>query len=89
VADNSFAARNLRSDTQMAAERRRVRKHFELDPCKLNRAQRLLGAKTETIERALDLVLSEHRRNRFALEENDSFECSGAAIKDAYGNLHQ
>jgi hypothetical protein len=46
------------------------RKHLRLDQAKLDRAKKLLGAKTEqeTVERALDLVLSEepilkaHRR---------------------------
>lgn len=45
-------------------------KHLKLDQSKIDRAKKLLGAKTEqeTIERALDLVLSEelivkaHRR---------------------------
>ena len=36
-------------------------KHIELDQGKLNRARRILGAKTETetLERALDIVVSE------------------------------
>ncbi len=36
-------------------------KHLQLDQGKLNRARRILGAKTETetLERALDLVVSE------------------------------
>jgi hypothetical protein len=45
-------------------------KHFKLDQCKIDRAKKLLGVKTEqeTIELALDLVLGEepilsvHRR---------------------------
>jgi hypothetical protein len=51
----------------------------------------LLGAKTETetIERALDLVISEHRRNRLALEANDRFVRSGIKIKDVDGNLEE
>jgi hypothetical protein len=38
-------------------------KHLELDQGKIDRAERLLGAKTEqeTIDRALDLVLGEER----------------------------
>jgi hypothetical protein len=47
-------------------------KHLKLDQSKIDRAKKLLGAKTEqdTIEQALDLVLSEepilkaHRRVR-------------------------
>ena len=50
------------------------RKRLKLDPSKLDRAKKLLGAKTEqeTIERALDLVLGEapilkvHRRVKCA-----------------------
>ncbi len=59
----------------MTAAPRRVRKHFRLDPRKIKRAQRLLGAKTETetIERALDFVISEHRCNRLAKSANDRF----------------
>jgi hypothetical protein len=75
----------------MAAAPVRVRKHFRLDARKIKRAQRLLGAKTETeaIERALDLVISEHRRNRLALEAYDRFVRSGIKIKDVYGNLEE
>jgi hypothetical protein len=38
-------------------------KHLKLDQSKIDRAKKLLGAKTEqeTIERALDLVLGEER----------------------------
>jgi hypothetical protein len=40
-------------------------KHLKLDQTKIDRAKKLLGAKTEqeqeTIERALDLVLGEER----------------------------
>jgi|HubBroStandDraft_1064217.scaffolds.fasta_scaffold401255_2 hypothetical protein len=73
----------------MPTEPRRVRKHFRLDARKIKRAQRVLGAKTETeaIERALDLVLSEYRRNRLTLEANLRFMRSGIEIKDIYGNL--
>ena len=47
-------------------------KHLKLDQSKIDRAKKLLGAKTEqeTVERALDLVLGEesilkaHRRVR-------------------------
>jgi hypothetical protein len=41
-----------------------------LDSAKISRAQKILRAdtETETIGRALDLVLSEHRRNQLAGE---------------------
>ncbi len=73
----------------MPTRRARTHKHFRLDARKIKRAQRVLRARTETeaIERALDLVISEHERNHLALEANDRFERSGIEIKDVYGNL--
>lgn len=56
---------------------------------KIKRAQKLLKADTETeaIERALDLVISEHERNRLAAEASERFMKSGIAISDVYGAL--
>jgi hypothetical protein len=56
---------------------------------KIKRAQKFLqaGTETETIERALDLVISEHERNHLAAEANDRFVKSGIAVKDVYGTL--
>jgi len=73
----------------MATSRTRSHKHFRLDPVKIKRAQRVLraGTETEAIERALDLVISEHERNRLAVEANDRFLKSGIKVKDAYGTL--
>jgi hypothetical protein len=73
----------------MAIARSRSHKHFRLDPVKIKRAQRVLRADTETeaIERALDLVIAEHERNRLAVEANDHFVRSGIEIKDVYGKL--
>lgn len=67
----------------------RSHKHFRLDASKIKRAQKLLqaGTETEAIERALDLVISEHERNRLAHEANDRFLKSSAALKDVYGTL--
>lgn len=67
----------------------RTHKHFRLDPVKIRRAQKVLRVRTETetIERALDLVLSEHRRNRLAAEANRRFAASGIAVKDVYDKL--
>jgi hypothetical protein len=58
----------------MAASNR-VRKHFRLDPVKIKRAQKALGAatETETIDRALDLVISEYKRERLGAEAHDRF----------------
>jgi len=64
-------------------------KHFRLDAVKIKRAQRVLRVDTETeaIDRALDLVISEHERNRLAVEANERFLRSGIEIKDVYGKL--
>ena len=58
-------------------------------PTKISRAQRVLRAQTETeaIERALDLVIAEHKSNRLGVEANDRFVKSGIEIKDVYGKL--
>ena len=68
---------------------KRSHKHFQLDARKIKRAQEVLGAKTETeaIERALDLAIAEHERNRFVLEATERFAKSGIDIKDMYGTL--
>jgi len=75
----------------MAKARNRSHKHFQLDPVKIKRAQKVLraGTETEAIERALDWVIAEHERNCLAAEANDRFVKSGIAIKDVYGKLGQ
>jgi hypothetical protein len=75
----------------MATARTRSHKHFRLDAMKIKRAQKVLRAVTETeaIDRALDLVISEHQRNHLALEAHERFATSGIAIKDVYGTLEK
>lgn len=75
----------------MAARRTRLHKSFRLDPVKIKRAQRALRAdtETETIERALDLVISEHKNNRLAVAANERFVTSGINIKDVYGTVEE
>jgi len=75
--------------TDMGTARNRTHKHFQLDSMKIKRAQKALRAKTETetIERALDLAIAEHRRNRLVLEATDRFVKSGIDIEDVYGAL--
>jgi hypothetical protein len=75
--------------TLMGTARNRSHKHFQLDSMKIKRAQRALRAKTETetIERALDLAIAEHRKNRLALEATQRFLKSGIDIEDVYGTL--
>jgi SOS response regulatory protein OraA/RecX len=73
----------------MATIRNRSHKKFQLDAVKIKRAQKVLGAKTETetIERALDLAISEQQRNRLVQAATDRFANSGIKIKDVYGRL--
>lgn len=54
---------------------KRKNKHFVLDQGKLERARKVLGARTETetIERALDQVISEDERNRRAWAAHGRF----------------
>jgi hypothetical protein len=63
-------------------------KHFRLDPVKIKRAQRLLSAasETEAVDRALDLVISEHQKNRLTEEANRRFLDSGIVVRDIYQN---
>lgn len=73
----------------MATAKNKAHKHFQLDAVKIKRAQRVLRAKTETetIERALDLAIAEHQRNRLVIEATERFVKSGTDIDDVYGTL--
>ena len=66
-----------------------VHKHFRLDAVKLKRAQKLPGAPTETktVDRAIDLAILEHERNRIANPAHDRFVRSKATVRDVYGVL--
>lgn len=72
-----------------SAKNRILHKHFRLDSGKIARAQKVLQAKTETetIDRALDLVLSEYQRNKLTAEAHQRFANSGIVVKDVYGKL--
>jgi hypothetical protein len=71
------------------AKNRITHKHFRLDAFKIKRAQKALQAatETETIERALDVVIAEHQRNRIIREANERFVKSGIQITDVYAKL--
>jgi len=74
----------------METARTRIQhKHFRLDAAKIRRAQRLLkaGTQTETLNRALDVVITEHQRNRLTRQANERFIKSGIEIRDVYGRL--
>lgn len=68
--------------------RRTVHKNFRLDPAQIARAKKALGTstETETIVRALDIVITEDSRNRLALEANQRFLKSGIRIRDVFGS---
>ena len=66
-----------------------VRKNFRLDQAQIARAQKALGAasETETIVRALELVISEADRNRLTIEANQRFLKSRIRMHDVFGSL--
>jgi len=85
-------AKLISEDNAMAtAKSRTVHKHFRIDSIKLKRAQKALETRTETetVERALDLAISEHERNRLAVEANQKFLKSGIVIRDVCGTLEK
>jgi hypothetical protein len=79
----------LKEQRMRTAGRQVVHKHFRLDSVKLKRAKRLLNAatETETIERAIDLAIQEHERNRIANLAHERFIRSKATVRDVYGVL--
>jgi hypothetical protein len=82
---------SVQEDDPMTTGRTRSHKHFRLDPVKIKRSKRLLRVDTETeaIERALDLVISEHERNRLTVEANECFVTSGIDLQDVYAVLEE
>jgi len=72
-------------------KRRTIHKNFRLDPAQIARAQKVLGAatETETIVRALDHVISEAERNRLTVDANLKFLKSGIVIRDVFGSLSE
>lgn len=71
----------------------RRNKHLILDQAKLKKAQKVLGAKTETeaIERALDSVIDEDERSRQAWAAHERFlraaTRDGLQLHDAFGRM--
>ena len=67
----------------------RKNKHLILDQVKLKKAQKVLGAKTETetIERALEQVISEAEKDRRAWAATEKLIRSGIQIKDVFGRV--
>ena len=73
------------------AKTRTVHKHFRLDPAQLTRAQKALAARTETetIQRALEMAVTEHERSRLTVEANQRFLRSGIMVRDVFGALER
>jgi hypothetical protein len=67
----------------------RKNKHVILDQVKLKKAQKVLGARTETetIERALEQVISEAEKDRRAWAATEKLIRSGIQIKDVFGRV--
>jgi hypothetical protein len=63
------------------------RKHLISSQTKLNFAKKILGTKseTETIEVALDSIISEAEKNKKAAKANESFLKNSIEIKDVFG----
>ncbi len=74
-----------------ASGNRIAHKHFRLDSAKIKRAQKVLKARTETetIERALDSVISENEKDRLAWQAFERFAKSGAKIRDVYDRVER
>lgn len=72
-----------------SASTARKNKHLILDQAKLKKAQKVLGAKTETetIERALEQIISEAEKDRRAWAATEKLIKSGIQIKDVFGRV--
>lgn len=66
-------------------------KHLMLDEAKLKRAQQLLGTDTatETVERALEEVITERERNRQVWAATERLLKSGIQVQDVFGRLEE
>ena len=67
----------------------RKNKHLILDQGKLKKAQQVLSAKTETetVERAIDLVINEAEKDRRAWAATEKLVRSGIQVKDVFGRV--
>jgi len=65
------------------------RKHLILSQSKLTMAKKILGTRTETetIEKALDSIISEAEKNKIAFKTTEKLLKSGIVIKDVFENL--
>ncbi len=73
----------------VATTSEKKRKHLILSQRKLSLAKEILGARTETetIERALDAVISEAEKDEITHAATERFIKSGISIDDVFGAL--
>ena len=73
----------------MNLEPEKKRKHLILSQTKLNMAKKILGTRTETetVELALESIISEAEKNEIAFNATEKFLKSGIEIIDVFGNL--
>jgi hypothetical protein len=64
-------------------------RRYALDEAKIKRARKLLGTKSdsETIDRALDEVITERQRSARAWAATERFIKSRVVIKDVFGRV--
>jgi len=76
---------------QTTAKRVPRHKHLLLDQGKIEKAQKALGARTETetIERALEIVIGEDEKSRRAWAATEKLIKNGVQIKDVFGRLNE
>ena len=69
----------------------RKHKHFLLNQAKLERAQKALGARTQTeaVDRALDHVINEYHRNRRAWAATEKLLQSRVQVRDVFGRMKE
>ena len=77
--------------TRSNAKQVRKHKHLLLDQRKIEKAQRALGARTETetIERALEIVIDDDEKNQRAWAATEKMVKNGIQIKDVFGHLNR
>ncbi len=73
----------------MSLATEKKRKHLILNQAKLNQAKKILGTRTETetIELALESVISEAEKDKKASKITADFLKSNIEIRDVFGNL--
>jgi hypothetical protein len=73
-----------------AGTRKQRHKHLVLDQAKIRKAQKALGTKTETetIERALEIVITEDEKNRRAWSATQKLVRGGVEVKDVFSQMN-